>query len=67
MARRFTDQHCVLLDDGTVLGELEGGGLPRGARILGIDGAVHELGATAKASGDQQGAHDVMDGRGAGS
>ncbi|MEO5982281.1 MAG: Type 1 glutamine amidotransferase-like domain-containing protein [Pedococcus sp.] len=47
MARRFTDQHCVLLDDGTALELTPEGGLPRGARILGIDGAVHELGVTA--------------------
>jgi hypothetical protein len=45
MARRFTDQHCVLLDDGTALELTTDGGLPKGARILGIDGAVHELGA----------------------
>ena len=45
MARRFTDQHCVLLDDGTALELTPDGGLPKGARILGIDGAVHELGA----------------------
>ena len=71
MARRFTDQHCVLLDDGTALELTEDGGLPRGARILGIDGAVHELGA---ANGSQSAsgspgphAHQVLDGRGAGS
>lgn len=45
MARRFTDQHCVLLDDGTALELTPEGGLPQGARILGIDGAVHELGS----------------------
>jgi len=50
MARRFTDQHCVLLDDGTALELTADGGLPRGARILGIDGAVHELGAGAGAA-----------------
>jgi hypothetical protein len=43
MARRFTDQHCVLLDDGTAIELDSGGGLPLGARILGIDGAVHEM------------------------
>ncbi len=43
MARRFTDQHCVLLDDGTALELTADGGLPLGARILGIDGAVHEM------------------------
>jgi hypothetical protein len=43
MARRFTDQHCLLLDDGTAIELREDGGLPSGARILGIDGAVHEL------------------------
>ncbi|WP_406829568.1 hypothetical protein ABEG17_11240 [Pedococcus sp. KACC 23699] len=51
MARRFVDQHCVLLDDGTALELTADGGLPKGARILGIDGAVHELGATPTASG----------------
>jgi hypothetical protein len=45
MARRFTDQHCVLLDDGTALELTEDGGLPLGARILGIDGAIHEMSA----------------------
>jgi hypothetical protein len=44
MARRFVDQHCVLLDDGTALELTESGALPRGARILGLDGAIHELG-----------------------
>jgi hypothetical protein len=43
MARRFTDQHCVLLDDGTALEFGSGGELPSGARILGIDGAIHEM------------------------
>ncbi len=43
MARRFTEQHCVLLDDGTALELRPDGGLPRGARILGLDGAVHEV------------------------
>jgi hypothetical protein len=43
MARRFTDQHCLLLDDGTALELGPQGELPRGARILGIDGAVHEV------------------------
>ena len=43
MARRFTDQHCLLLDDGTAIEIRPDGGLPSGARILGIDGAVHEL------------------------
>jgi hypothetical protein len=43
MARRFTDQHCVLLDDGTSL-EFDGSGaLPTGARVLGLDGAIHEI------------------------
>lgn len=63
MARRFTDQHCVLLDDGTALELTETGGLPKGARILGIDGAIHELGAAAR-SNDQPGAARVMDGAG---
>ena len=45
MARRFTDQHCVLLDDGTALELTADGGLPLGARILGIDGAIHEMSA----------------------
>ena len=44
MARRFTDQHCLLLDDGTARrAHARTAGCPRGARILGIDGAVHEL------------------------
>jgi hypothetical protein len=42
-ARRFTDQHCVLLDDGTALEFGSSGELPSGARILGIDGAIHEM------------------------
>ncbi|QGN58316.1 Type 1 glutamine amidotransferase-like domain-containing protein [Nostocoides sp. HKS02] len=46
MARRFTDQHCVLLDDGTALELDDAGGLPSGARILGIDGAIHDLSET---------------------
>jgi hypothetical protein len=53
MARRFVDQHCVLLDDGTALELTADGGLPKGARILGIDGAVHELGAGAAPTGAQ--------------
>jgi hypothetical protein len=47
MARRFTDQHCLLLDDGTAIELGPHGELPRGARILGIDGAVHEVRAVA--------------------
>jgi hypothetical protein len=43
MARRFTDMHCVLLDDGTALELGPSGELPRGARILGIDGTIHEI------------------------
>ena len=43
MARRFTDQHCVLLDDGTALEFGESAELPSGARILGIDGTIHEM------------------------
>ena len=43
MARRFVDQHCVLLDDGTALELRPNGELPAGARILGIDGAIHEM------------------------
>ena len=46
MARRFTEQHCVLLDDGTALELDDAGGLPSGARILGIDGAIHDLSET---------------------
>jgi hypothetical protein len=45
MARRFVEQHCVLLDDGTALELAADGALPPGARILGLDGAVHELSA----------------------
>jgi hypothetical protein len=47
MARRFVDQHCLLLDDGTALELGPQGELPRGARILGIDGAIHEVRAVA--------------------
>jgi hypothetical protein len=47
MARRFIDQHCLLLDDGTALELGPHGELPRGARILGIDGAIHEVRAVA--------------------
>jgi hypothetical protein len=47
MARRFVDQHCLLLDDGTALELGPRGELPRGARILGIDGAIHEIRAVA--------------------
>lgn len=43
MARRFTDQHCVLLDDGTALEFGGSGELPPGARILGVDGTIHEM------------------------
>ena len=43
MARRFVDQHCVLLDDGTALELTSRGALPPGARILGIDGSIHEM------------------------
>jgi hypothetical protein len=45
MARRFTEQHCVLLDDGTALELSADGALPLGARILGLDGAIHEMSA----------------------
>jgi hypothetical protein len=47
MARRFVDQHCLLLDDGTALELGPRGELPRGARILGLDGAIHEIRAVA--------------------
>jgi hypothetical protein len=65
MARRFTDQHCVLLDDGTALELTESGGLPKGARILGLDGAVHELGNGPGTGNGHQAASaaDVMNGR----
>jgi hypothetical protein len=43
LARRFGEQHCVLLDDGTALELAPDGSLPAGARILGLDGAIHEL------------------------
>lgn len=42
-ARRFTDQHCLLLDDGTAVELRPDGMLPPGARILGVDGAIHEM------------------------
>lgn len=43
LARRFGERHCVLLDDGTSLEIGADGALPAGARILGIDGAIHEV------------------------
>lgn len=42
LARRFTDAHLLLLDDGTAIEIGADGGLPTGARILGTDGAVHD-------------------------
>jgi hypothetical protein len=45
MARRFTEQHCVLLDDGTAIEIGADGALPRGARVLGVDGSIHRVGA----------------------
>jgi hypothetical protein len=51
MARRFTDQHCVLLDDGTALELTADGALPLGARILGLDGAIHEMSASGTKGG----------------
>jgi hypothetical protein len=42
LARRFVEQHCLLLDDGTAIELAPDGSLPTGARILGIDGAVHD-------------------------
>jgi hypothetical protein len=42
LARRFVDRHCVLLDDGTAIELTPDGALPPGARILGLDGAVHD-------------------------
>ncbi|MEO7070182.1 MAG: hypothetical protein ABI131_06785 [Nostocoides sp.] len=43
LARRFGDRHCLLLDEGAVLEVSQGGALPRGSRVLGLDGAIHEL------------------------
>ncbi|HEV7147674.1 MAG TPA: hypothetical protein VGN48_11835 [Pedococcus sp.] len=43
MAQRFTHQHCLLLDDGTALEFDSSGALPTGARVLGLDGAIHEI------------------------
>lgn len=43
MARRFGDRHCLLLDEGVVLEVSADGALPGGSRVLGIDGAIHEL------------------------
>ena len=45
MAQRFTEQHCLLLDDGTAIELGPDGALPRGARVLGVDGSVHRVGA----------------------
>lgn len=42
LARRFIDQHLLLLDDGTAIEVGADGALPTGARILGTDGAVHD-------------------------
>jgi len=42
LARRFGDQHCVLLDDGTAIELTPDGALPPGARVLGLDGVVHD-------------------------
>ena len=42
-ARRFMERHCVLLDDGVILEIGAAGALPAGARVLGLDGAIHEV------------------------
>ena len=42
LARRFVDRPCVLLDDGPAIELTPDGALPPGARILGLDGAVHD-------------------------
>ena len=42
-ARRFMERHCVLLDDGVILEIDAAGALPAGARVLGLDGAIHEV------------------------
>ena len=43
LARRFVSWHCLLLDDGVVLDVTADGGLPGGSRVVGVDGAIHEL------------------------
>jgi hypothetical protein len=43
LARRFGDRHCLLLDEGVVLDVTADGALPGGSRVLGVDGAIHEL------------------------
>ncbi len=43
LARRFGDRHCLLLDEGVILDVTADGGLPGGSRVLGVDGAIHEL------------------------
>ena len=42
-ARRFMERHCVLLDNGVILEIDAAGALPAGARVLGLDGAIHEV------------------------
>lgn len=43
LARRFGDERCVLLDEGTWLDIGPGGALPPDARVIGADGLVAKL------------------------
>lgn len=49
LARRFPESRCLLLDDGTAMtfpgGRTAGSALPAGARVLGADGQVSQVGA----------------------
>lgn len=44
LARRFAPAVCVVLDDGVRVDLGADGALPRGARVVGADGAIHEVG-----------------------
>ena len=43
LVRRFADARCLLLDDGARVDLGPSGELPAGARVIGDDGAVHNL------------------------
>ena len=51
LVRRFADARCVLLDDGARVDIGTAGELPAGARVIGEDGRVHELGLDRPADG----------------